>query len=359
MIQRYKWLFAIALCFSVTRLAQGFWAVVGVNSVGDLVTNAQAVVVGNIVSGMVTDGLASFTIDVERSLKGSIAPRTLVEVRFSTGTRSTSAMRSERGLFFLRQENGWVMIPTSTGQMTPVEFVFFSLPPTSAPTVAGVSIIENVLLELAAALQAGGGRPSAGVFDLAREYRRAPSPALKNALQQFALSSSPQLKRIGFQALLSTGDVATLALFEREHTSMSEAMQAASVEGLKFYFTNPAPEAVALLGRLVSNDRLNISVRQAAGNALARVHTRQALLFLAPLLDSPDVWLRAIAISGLSRFANNVPIGDSTPAAGEWKYRTDETIAYSGADARVAQDPIFVNFWKSWWERHRSELTAE
>ena len=117
-------------------------------------------------------------------------------------------------------------------------------------------------------------------------------------------------------------------------------------------FNNADPAAISLLGKLASDNSNGEDLRVAAAAALARVHTKQALPILAQLLGGPDPTLRAYAVGGLSMFANNVPVGSHEPAAGDWPWRTAETIAHS---AMVGSDDQ-VQFWKNWWGTNQAAL---
>ena len=81
--------------------------------------------------------------------------------------------------------------------------------------------------------------------------------------------------------------------------------------------------------------------------------------YLARLLDSPDATLRTCAIGGLAMFANNVPIGSHEPAAGDWAWRTDDTIAHSAMDQGVISNnaAYYIGFWKSWWAANQVALS--
>ena len=112
------------------------------------------------------------------------------------------------------------------------------------------------------------------------------------------------------------------------------------------------------LGKLATNKDTVPELRVAAGGALARLHTKEALPYLAKMLDSPNITMRTYAVGGLAMFANNVPVGGHEPAAGEWPYRTEGTIRHSVMSERaVAENEAFyVGFWKDWWSEHRGDL---
>jgi HEAT repeat protein len=101
-----------------------------------------------------------------------------------------------------------------------------------------------------------------------------------------------------------------------------------------------------------------MDLRIAAAFALARMHTQQALPYLAILLADPSPSLKTAAIGGLASFANNVPIGSHQPAAGAWQYRTDDTIAHSAFDEATVerQESYYITFWTGWWQQNQKTL---
>lgn len=123
-------------------------------------------------------------------------------------------------------------------------------------------------------------------------------------------------------------------------------------------YQNTSRQAIRNLGQVATDPGISPDMRRAASAALARMHTRQSLPYLAALLDDPDVYLKAMGVGGLSRFANNVPIGSHEPAAGEWKYRTGETIAHSIFDVSIVERNVtyYAGFWHDWWQQYRDEL---
>ena len=117
-----------------------------------------------------------------------------------------------------------------------------------------------------------------------------------------------------------------------------------------FRDTRPGPvsELVAFAARSTGE------IREAAVNALASIHSREALPFLAGLLQSSDDWERMRGVFGLSSFANGcVPqrVEDSKTLRflqfGPSPYRTKDTEANFGRGV-----PEGVAFWQSWWNSH-------
>jgi hypothetical protein len=78
-------------------------------------------------------------------------------------------------------------------------------------------------------------------------------------------------------------------------------------------------------------------------------------MILGPALNDGDFEIRWRAIGGVSMFANNVPIGGAGPAAGDWPYRTENTLRLSVFDRNLVQkdEQHDLEFWRRWWDENR------
>ena len=103
-----------------------------------------------------------------------------------------------------------------------------------------------------------------------------------------------------------------------------------------------------------------------AADALALIHTRETLPYLAPLLDSNDTEVRKSALWGFSRFVDNLPVAVPTnipgmllAPQGPTPYRTSETDGHSPGrrPPGSTDDAADVQFWKSWWASMKVKLT--
>lgn len=106
--------------------------------------------------------------------------------------------------------------------------------------------------------------------------------------------------------------------------------------------------------------------RSAAAKALASIHTKEALPYLAVLIDDQDRGLRAEGIGGLASFANGLPV--QTPAnttSLEYlqfppiaSYKTGETVAHFvlALPSTAPDEAAYLSFWKSWWSQNREAL---
>jgi hypothetical protein len=328
-------------------------------SLGGLVAASDGIVVGTIAQGTATGTSIALSIQVERAIKGKWATGAVIAAAGTISEPSpTRAITEQRGIFFLANAGTGPMrlVPAMSGHLLDEMFVFLPLPDASVPAAqpgANSTTRERLLLEILGAMEAGPTKRFGGFVDVLGEYHAAPTPAIQMVFQQWLASGPPGLAAIALQGLLGEGDVNALSRVVTDPVLRASATQAHAFNGLKWYFNNTDPAAVSSLGKLASDNSNGEDLRVAAASALARIHIKQALPILAQLLGSPDPSLRACAVGGLSMFANNVPIGSHEPAVGDWRWRTDETIAHSAMVGSDAQ----VQFWKNWWITNRAALS--
>jgi hypothetical protein len=328
-----------------------------------LVSKADAIVVGNVLSASLASQIATMTLEIQDVLKGTVQPGTVLSADYRMGGDAARnwTIGKERGLFFLQYSNGrWSIMPVVSGSTIDARLGLFLLPPNSTPKGLGSgvqpSVHEQILAWLAGGLETGEV-PIGGFVDWMAEYRSNASPAMRALFARFKTSASPILRRASLRASIVDADHQLLAELEQGTGARSAADVRVAAEEIQYYLTSTAPPVIASLGRMALSQRTPVELRKAALVALARAHSRDSLPYLAAFLDDTDAEMRSLAVGGLAMFANNVPAGAHEPAAGPWQYRTDETIRYAAMDSRIIQsNPAAVMFWKSWWEQHREKL---
>jgi hypothetical protein len=348
---------------------------VGRQSIVKLAADSDAVIVGP-VSATFTNGTVNATIQVERVLKGPLSvgstvsvlwtlPESSAGVPFAGGTPYVS---KGHGLFFLAatRDGSWALIPAAGGDIG--WDVAYIATPTNAPGAvrdaasrslpANASVLDEVYAEMVVVEEVGP--PPVLDFQLVEQFRSvSQSPVLAAAFSRFAASQDPRLIAEGLRGGVLSGDPALILNARQSSATLSaEVGWYGLMNDIKTYYQNTGQPAIQNLGQVATDTTCRSELRVAAAGALARMHTQQSLPYLAVLLDDPDLVLRAMGVGGLSSFANNVPIGSHEPAAGPWKYRTDDTIAHSIFDVSIVgqSGPYYVGFWRSWWQQHRSQL---
>ena len=335
-------------------------------SIVNLTKDSEAIIIGAITQVAYANDTLTVTTRVERSIKGDLRQGSTHSVLWRNASRSRPHLvgpRSTRGLFFLKRDSGglWTLLPAFTGYINDVRQLYYGFPVTSTAPASSNTLptLDRVMAELLAAVEAGGLDPEGGIVDLPRIYRAAPSPAIRAMLVRFADHPSSELRMISLRALLAEGNVAALARVEREQVQLTSDFNGRTlVDDLAQQFANPDRAAIQILGRMATSETGTSPFREAAAKALARMHTKDSLPFLALLLDNASLPLKTFAVGGFAMFANNVPIGSHHPAPGDWPYRTDETIAHSAMSetAISTREAYYVGFWKSWWLQNRDQL---
>jgi hypothetical protein len=120
------------------------------------------------------------------------------------------------------------------------------------------------------------------------------------------------------------------------------------------------------VGRVATDSLMPTTLREVTTHALAAVHTAAALLFLATLLDDPDLNLRVEAVGGMGAFANGLPVQTRQRVAtlaylqfpANAPYKTQDTVAHFalGRQAIAANETSYISFWKDWWSKNRANL---
>ncbi|MBC7924809.1 MAG: HEAT repeat domain-containing protein [Bryobacteraceae bacterium] len=330
-----------------------------------LVANADAIVVAEVLRASIAPSHVSADLNVVRVLKGTMRPGALITIDTLIAARGPENLHTTGkhfGMFFLRLINGqWALVPPISGFLLEFRSTFVTLPRDVASAVTpppGVRLseLDKVIIELTAVVQSAP-IPTRTPIDLADEYRRNPSPAMRAMFTQLRGHQNTPLRVVGLRAAIGDGEDTALSDAVLEISKLSQGFSAAIVEEIQNHFTNAKPHVVSQLGQLSTTKATTRPMRLAATVALARIHTSHSLPYLARLLDDPDQGLRAVAVGGLAKFANNIAAEGHHPKAGDWKYRTEETMRNSAMDARVIREnPTLVLFWKTWWEQNRVEL---
>jgi hypothetical protein len=330
-----------------------------------LTDKADAIVVAQVIDGSVSTDRIAVNLNVIRVWKGTIQPQTVVTIdtlAARVGPQKTGPVEKDIGMFFLRTSTHgtWALIPPISGFLLDFRNTFIALPRNlsalSLPAGVNASALDKVIAEATAVVQ-GPFTPTTASINLAAEYRRNPSPAMKVFFAQLRSHPNTRLRVAGLHAGLADGDEKVLSSALPELANLPPFLAAAIVEEIQYRFTSTKPQAVAQLGQLTINPATAPRLRLASAVALARVHTNDTVPYLASLLDNPDPQLRAIAVGGLAKFANNVATDGHHPQPGDWKYRTDETMRNSAMDERlIRENPAILSFWKAWWAEHRPEL---
>jgi hypothetical protein len=357
----------LGVAFTVASLP-GFGAEEG--STDWLARDADAVVIGETLSGVQTGNSVALVLSVTRAIKGEVPVGARLDVSGQTRFSWTGDLQSkDYGLWFLKRAgDGWELMSVVPNSFALDAGCFVPLSKTASPgTVATDSppatAGDRVALELVATLEQGYTSPTQ-LDTLAWAFnglgRR---PFVTGLCRILRANPDPELRFIGLTGML-TGPDETSALAEiADNVNLIPKLKVSAVLAISLCgIRSTDPAALLSLGRLSADP----STEGCAAMSLDFIHTRETLPFLARLLDSTDPKAREYAIQGLSRFVENLPIaeandqitGKSHVPRGPSLYRTAETDRYSLANRWLGSDSDteYIRFWKSWWASVKDEL---
>jgi len=335
-----------------------------------LMEKADAVLVASAQSGWRTGNSVSLWLLVARSIKGPLNRGDVVKVSWATAVRSFAEVKGQYGIWFLRtdQEGDWTLL-SITNSRVPLQAAFFELsgsavpiPPIdqSAPGTASDLVAE----ELGAALPYYKGPLQLHLLATGlRGIANSSSP--HRIYESLRSSSDAELKFIALAGLISEGDRTALAEVSEDISAAADltvggAFVADAVRSLR----DSDSGTVLALGKIASSR--SDQLRSSAAQALAYIHTRETMPFLAQLLDAPDAGSRQSAMLGMSRFVCNLPVateqatvtGRDLVPQGPAPYRTratdDHSLATRQLDAN--KEAEYLGFWRAWWDASRQTV---
>jgi hypothetical protein len=352
---------AFQTCVLVFSLAPACFAPISAPaSLVQLTQTADLIVVGTADAGIQSAGILNFTIQVSRVIQGDLLPG--ISIQVSWPSTDPASATNANGLWFLkRSSGGWSVLPLQSGFAT-FRNTFVAMPTGALPDAyaydSSASLSDKVASEISAAIEGGAQHELwTGSLDQLN------SPVIQILYRRMSALSSPPKKIFGLAGLIRSGDADAL-------TSAIESLPALSgnttergmlLQSIRNEFRASDAKSVATLGQAAVNSTLPSDLREVAAFALRGIHTKDALPYLASLLNDPDPQLQAEAVGGLASFANGLPIQTSggvpslsflqMPAHAP--YKTEETVAhFAMGPAAIAQ----LSFWKSWWTQNRTML---
>jgi hypothetical protein len=266
------------------------------NSLTDTQRKADLIAVGSIVDGSETGATASFTLRIARVLKGdpSLAGKDLLaEWALAGGLRpagSPAPLAPENGLWFLqRQPGAWAVVPAMQGDIRFFQ-TFVSVPAGGIPAAysyaAEAPLADKLASEIGAATEAdnGGGTDTQMLFWGTLDDLK--SAVLQVMYHRLANSSSPNARALGLAGLIRNGDTTALAIAYQQNAVFSNPNDFLLLLAIRDAFRTTDPDAIATLGQVaVDSKSVTASMRQACAHALASIHTKDALPYLAQLFD--------------------------------------------------------------------------
>jgi hypothetical protein len=149
-------------------------------STDDLADKADAVVVAQVQSGQQTGHTVAFVLSISRTIKGDLAPGSVINVSGSAGMPLNRTFQGQYGLWFLQKAGGsWALLPLIQKNLLLEASGYVPLPKTGSPAAVSTpsppaTVYDRVAVEPSGRARGLHGSP-ADLFDSAR-----PRNSLKN-----------------------------------------------------------------------------------------------------------------------------------------------------------------------------------
>lgn len=330
---------------------------------------ASAVVVGEVLSGQQSGNSAVFTLAVVRTLKGSASPGSTITVNTSVSRSAYRDLTGSYGMWFLSTVGAQSsLLPVQAGVF---DTAYYPLskgvsPAAIATTAPAVALNDQIALEMASALQSYSSPLQFHLLAVGL-LGTADSSLTQNVFQLLHASADPELRFVALARWLRNNSDTSALAEVANNVSVTPGLKATFflVPGVLGRLDSD-PAAIGYLGNIASSAQPDL--QRAAATALMHIHTRETLPFLAQLLDSGDAATREVAMRGMSRFVENLPIttydnvlnGRASLQQGTGPYRTAQTDRYSLSTRSLTQasesEAAFLQFWKSWWATMKGQL---
>jgi hypothetical protein len=350
---------AVSICIPMTCAAAG---------IQYLATHADAIVVAYDSGGSDAPDQVTLTLVIERTLSGNVGSPSLTVVhpmvRRLRGVQGTYPVNGGdyQGMWFLvkTMQGTWDLLePNSNGSILGLFLpAAMSKPVGTFSYAASASLYDALVFELANGIEASivsTPRMFAGLFDVN-------SPAVTSVYRAWLASSNADNQTLGLAGILGQSQSDAISQLANLLPKIESSPGANEViRSLHSGWRRTDPASVTQLVAFASSSQPGTDTRAAAVHALAAVHTKESLSFLANLLTSSDPLDQSEAIYGVSAFANGCPVQDPSnvvsmaylqcnqPSA----YRTSETLAKFGfRPGPPDQEAALRSYWQAWWYNH-------
>ncbi len=350
-----RWVATLALVTMMSATNPARADLVASGSIQELVAKADVIVVGKVVDVRHTQATGSgFVLIVpDRTLKGPSLDGPLRLHYEGALVVNETLFQGQQALAFAAtdSDSGLLRLLPMVSARTPTldDHLLVSDSAARRTLIAANTNdtpIQKVIKELAT-IQAYSESPKAASYLLEMAWQRAEAEVMRAAFRAMRESATTNGFVHGTTGLVALGNLEGLEALDEALLDGREEIR--GIVGLLAQtYRSTDPKGVVILARWLAEG--SIDMRVAAAGALARVHTAEAAEALGPALSHPDSQVQRRAVTGLSMFANHVQFGSSTPATGDWPFRTVDTIRYSAyTEEAVVENPEYIDFWRTWW----------
>jgi hypothetical protein len=335
-------------------------------SLGLLLSQADAVVVGTIQGGAVSGPIVNINLLVARVVEGSLVAGTSVQVIAAPALlpTGTPGVGNGTGIFFLREQgSAWRLMPTAIGGV-PLDQMYISALSSPLPAAYAYNIDTPPANRLAREIGAAAEDPAAGPAIARMVGAGALDDLGQGVLQpiwtQLSSSSEGLAKAVGLGGQIRGGAANALATIVSADAATFTANAQDHLSAAICAYRSTDAAGISSLGALTTSN-YSSSVKYCAAHALRSVHNTSALPFLAALLDSTTPALQYEAVAGIASFAIGLPV--QTPGnvansgflaasqnAPDASSNTRSNFPSRAAFSKAPQQ--YISFWKSWLGTH-------
>ena len=336
----------------------------------------DTIIVGAVTSRLEGPDIVSFTISASRVLKGDQSIKTAnVEhpwarkgIVLGGGKADVIAARFF-GIWFLVRAgiDSWDVLPAAgpDGVMPLLALPAADRLPVSYEALGGTStlLLDLVAVEFSAGIDAMPEPNIALAIGVLKPVKGSLGRALTGNL---AASTNFGSQVVAVALGLSRSESAALTELNRIRPALAgqaaEKYRRPIIQALRDSFRDATSESVKQLGDLLSVGG-EPDLRTASIVAISAIHTKEALPYLASLLNSPDLSERMKGVFGISSFANGCPAQTSENVVSmdylTFKnpsiFRNADTIRnFSFRRGPADEESALVSFWTNWWASNQA-----
>ncbi|HCC56540.1 MAG TPA: hypothetical protein DEQ47_04635 [Solibacterales bacterium] len=334
---------------------------------GSLLRQSDAVVNGSIESTVPSGTSVVVNLLVTRTIKGAVLTGTPLNATWTPETQlqfSSSIRNGESGIWFLKQSGAaWAVLPVALGAV-PISGIYIHVPAGPLPSIFAyddsLPASNRLADELAAAAQSTETAVALGHILASGAADDLGSNVLGSIWGQLASSATPMTQAIGLAGQIRVGNSAGLAVLATvgPQAFSADAQDHLSTAICRYNASDIG--AIQSLGALVTSAYAE-NVKLCAGHALRAIHSKEAVKYLMPLLDSPSRRMQYEAVAGIASFANGFPVQTANntvdmsvlAANPNAPPATTDTLRYFPTLSAFQKQPdTYISYWKNWLLAH-------
>jgi len=334
-------------------------------SFSNLMRDSNVIVVATTASVVQSGSRSTVDLRVVRSLQGSLIPG--ASILLDLGVPGDSTSTGSVALWFLRETEGtWTALPQLLASSPNLTDYFLPVP-VASPFTGRIPADpkQAVVNEIASALGAVEGALISPVQVLGLAQDLPQQLGVGELFRNAADGASTRTQALGIGGLILLGNSDGYPRLLAWGLLSDAKSPETGVVAMAICNSPRDSTAVEALGQVVARGAPLIA--RCAAQVLRGLHTREALPYLAGLLDSESLDLRYEGVVGLASFANNLPVhkGASSTAGMGWMpplpgvapYATEETRAkLPSITVFLEQENAYTSFWKTWWQLNQARI---